>query len=380
MSLTESILKFNRDRFADMLTRATERQVRDAINNEKISYRDLLVLLSDKAREALPQLAGRARELTIRRHGKIINFYVPVYLSNECVNNCLYCGFNSSRSIDRTTLDVREIKIEFRSIKKIGFDNVLLLTGEFPKTAGVEYIRQAVGLAKKYFTFVGLEIYPLSVKDYSLLVGEGADGLTVYQETYDYDTYTKMHGAGPKKDYRFRLETPERAAAAGFRKIGLGALLGLSDWKIETAMLALHLEYLQKKYWKTEFSLGFPRLIPPAADFATPHPATDRDLIHMMCALRLFSPEAGFLLSTREKPSLRDNLIDLCVTQISAGSKTSPGGYGARDSGEQFHVFDSRSLAEMVKVVKQKGYDPVIKDWDKNFCGTSRGAERESHG
>ena len=380
MSIKNSIIGFNHERFADITKNASSSRVHDAIYNRRISHYDLLILLSEKAREALPHIAARAKELTIRRHGKIINFYVPVYLSNECVNNCVYCGFNSSRSIDRTTLDVREIELEFQSIKKIGFDNVLLLTGEFPETAGVEFIRQAIGLAKKYFTFVGLEIYPLSVTDYSVLVGEGADGLTVYQETYDYDTYMKMHGAGPKRDFWFRLESPERAAAAGFRKIGLGALLGLSDWKIETAMLALHLEYLQKKYWETEFTLGFPRLIPPAADFAAPLPVTDGDLIHMMCALRLFSPEAGFLLSTRENPSLRDNLIDLCVTQISAGSKTSPGGYGARDSGEQFHVFDNRSLAEMVKVVKQKGYDPVIKDWDKNFRGINRGACHESNG
>jgi 2-iminoacetate synthase len=205
--------------------------------------------------------------------------------------------------------------------------------------------------------------------DYAKLVRAGADSLTIYQETYDREVYSKMHVSGFKKDYKYRLNAPERAAEAGFRKIGLGALLGLAKWQYEACMLGMHINYLQKKFWKSEFTLSFPRIKPASDSFSIPNEVGDRAMVQMMCALRLYLTEVGFLLSTREKGSLRDKLIELCVTQISAGSKTNPGGYTADTAGEQFEVSDSRKLHEMIEVVRQKGYEPVLKDWDKTFTG-----------
>lgn len=367
MSFLEVVEKYSYESIINIIESATENKIESLLQKENITFTDFLFLLSKKGHLYLPQLAQKARDLTIKRFGKVINFYVPIYLSNECTNICVYCGYNKNRNIVRKTLTFKEIEEEYIKLKDIGFDNVLLLTGEDRKNANIEYLKKAVIMAKKYFTFVGLEIYPMSVEEYSILVKNGANGLTIYQETYHKDTYDKMHLAGIKKDYNWRLNTPERACMAGFRKVGLGALLGLFDWRYEATMLALHIDYLQKKYWRTEFTLGFPRINPPDNKFYIPFPVSDKEFVQLICALRLFLPEVGFLLTTRERPELRDNLIGVAITQISAGSKTNPGGYLSNEAGEQFYVADPRPLPEMIRVVRNKGYEPVLKDWEKEF-------------
>lgn len=339
------------------------------LSGEKVDFNGLTPLFSPAAADHLIPIATKARRLTIKRFGRIINFYEPIYLSNECYNYCIYCGFNGGIDMSRTTLTDAQIEQEYEQIKALGFDSVLLLTGYAPQTATIEYISRAVRTAKKHFTFVGLEIYPMDVDGYAALVDAGADGLTIYQEAYHKPTYKEMHLQGKKKDYQWRLNAPERAAKAGFRKIGMGTLLGLYDWRYEAAMLALHIDYLQKKYWKVEYTIGFPRINPPNTGFNIPYPVADKDLVQLMCALRLFLPDVGFVLSTREAPAFRDKLIELCITQISAGSKTNPGGYTDDTSNEQFSVSDSRDINEMISVVKNKGYDPVLKDWESSFIG-----------
>lgn len=368
MKIIDIINNYSYNDILKNIENSSDDKILSVIQKDKIDFYDFLTLLSEKALKYLPSIVEKSREITIKRFGKVINFYVPVYLSNECSNQCVYCGFNSARDIIRKTLNIKEIKEEFIKLKETGFDNVLLLTGEDKKKAGMNYIKEAVKLAKNYFTFVGLEVYPMETDEYKELLNAGADGLTIYQETYDKNTYDEMHIFGKKKDYNWRLATPDRACLAGFRKVGIGALLGLFDWKYETAMIALHLNYLQKSYWKTEFSLGFPRINPPDGSFKIPYIVSDKIFVQLISALRLYLPEVGFLLTTRENPELRNNLIGLMITQISAGSRTNPGGYLSNSSDEQFHVSDTRELRKMIEVVSGKGYEAVIKDWEKNFA------------
>lgn len=344
----------------------------DILEKESITFNDFLYLLSKKSDDYLIKIAEKARKLTIQRFGKIINFYVPLYLSNECSNRCDYCGFNTTRNINRITLSKKEIEEEIIYLKNIGFDNMLLLTGESRKKAGLSYINEAVKLAKKYFTYIGLEIFPMEVNEYKILIENGANGLTIYQETYNKKMYDKVHISGKKKDYEYRLNTPDRAMESGFRKVGIGALLGLYDWRYEAIGLALQIDYLRKKYWQQEITLSFPRINPVSPNYHIPHFVSDKNFIKMLCCLRILYPDIAFLLSTREKPELRDKLINLCITQISAGSKTNPGGYSSKKESEaQFDVVDNRTLEEMIKIVIQNGYCPVIKDWDINFRGVS---------
>lgn len=367
MSFIDTIKSVTFDNIKEIISSTTEEKIISILKKDEITFNEFLALLSEKAAKFLPEMVLKSKEVTIKRFGKIINFYVPLYLSNECSNQCVYCGFNQQRDIIRKTLTFNEIEKDLEKIKDYGFDNILLLTGEHKKAANLDYIKNAVKMAKDNFTFVGLEIYPMKIEEYRELLITGARGLTIYQETYDIETYDKMHIKGKKKDYLWRLDTPERACIAGFRKVGLGALLGLFDWQYEVAMLALHINYLQKRYWKTEFTLGFPRINPPDDIFKIPYKVSDKNFLQLLSALRIYLPDVGFLLTTRERPELRDNLIGLMITQISAGSKTNPGGYIDNSADEQFHVSDNRTLEEMIRVVRKKGYDPVLKDWEKNF-------------
>jgi 2-iminoacetate synthase len=339
------------------------------LNKEKIAYPDFLQLLFAPS-DYLSSIIRRAQQITFKRFGRTMQFYVPLYLSNECDNACVYCGFNKNRTIERKTLSREEIEKNCCYLKDTGFDNLLLLTGESPGTAGVSYLEEAVSIAKKYFSFVGLEVFPMSEEDYKKMVSAGADGLTLYQETYHPMTYKKMHPEGTKKNFEWRFTAIERALQAGFRKVGMGVLLGLHDWRFDIPQLAFHAMHLQKKYWRNEFAFSFPRMNPDHILSAVPHPVSDKELVQIICSLRHLFPEAGMTLSTREKPQLRDHLIELGITQISAGSKTSPGAYSLEEkSGEQFAVSDSRDLREMMKKIRNSGYDQVIKDWALDFNG-----------
>ena len=263
--------------------------------------------------------------------------------------------------------------MEFESIRELGFSSVLLLTGESPNKAGVDYIASCVKLARNYFPLISLEVYPVETDEYKKLVEAGASGLTIYQETYDPLTYSEVHSSGRKRDFEWRLDTPDRAALAGFRKIGLGALLGLYDWRSDAAMLGAHAAYLTKKYWRTEISVSFPRLRGSFSNFSPPYNVADLELVQMMLAVRLYSRFSGITLSTRESPDFRDHMVGLAVTSMSAGSRTNPGGYKAyaedHGAGSQFDVHDGRSVAEVAQMIRAKGHYPVMKDWAETFGG-----------
>jgi 2-iminoacetate synthase len=259
------------------------------------------------------------------------------------------------------------MKAEFEHLHRLGFRSVLLLTGESPLEAGADYLVEAIQLAKTFFTEVSLEIFPATEEEYSQFVLAGATGLTIYQETYDQTRYAQVHSVGRKRDYRWRYEAPERALKAGFRKLGMGVLLGLSNWESDVSALTEHLTTLMKRYWQAEFSVSFPRLRHTPTDFQPQVVVDDDTFKQIIYSTRIQFPQIGLVLSTRESAELRDALIGAGITHISAGSKTNPGGYQQLESEKQFEVDDARSLAEIIAMLKKKGYDPVLKDWDENF-------------
>jgi len=358
------------------------------------SLRDFARLISPAAAGLLEPLCQRSQTLTRRRFGKVIRFFAPLYLSNECVNNCQYCGFSRDNPILRVTLSIAEVLQEARAIRDQGFRNLLLVAGEHPKFISDSYLVECVRALHSEFPGISLELGPMETGQYAPLVQAGADGLVVYQETYDRALYAEMHTAGPKRDFNWRLETPERAYAAGFRRLGIGALFGLGDWRREALCVAAHALYLLRHCWKAQLTVSLPRLRPCAGEFQPLTHMTERDLVQLVCAFRLLLPDAGLVLSTRESAKLRDGLIPLGITLISAGSHTEPGGYtgagsanihhtergrivalaagssewasapGATNATGQFQIADDRSPSQVAALVRQLGYEPVWKDWD----------------
>ena len=301
--------------------------VHKSLAKSKLSLMDFARLISPAASEFLGALAQRSHQLTQQRFGKVIRLFAPLYLSNECVNNCRYCGFSRDNPILRVTLTVDEVVREARALREQGFRNILLVAGEHPKFISTTYLRECIAALHTDWPGISLEIGPMETADYCPLVTAGADGLVVYQETYNRKIYTDMHTAGPKRDFDWRLETPERAYAAGFRRLGIGALYGLADWRYEAICGAAHADYLLRNCWKAQLTISLARLRPCAGEFQPLTHMTDRDLAQLVCAFRLMFPDAGLVLSTRESPKLRDGLIPLGITLMSAGSHTEPGGY-----------------------------------------------------
>ncbi|MFH1734498.1 MAG: 2-iminoacetate synthase ThiH [bacterium] len=341
-------------------------RVETALNHNALSFSDFLALISPAAADYMEEMAVKARKITLQRFGRIILLYAPLYLSNECSNACLYCGFNVHRRLPRITLSMDEIIAEAGHLKNIGFAHLLLVSGEASKVLPVPRLQEILKVLSKDFPSLSLEIYPLSAPAYAQLAEAGADGLTLYQETYNRDVYAKVHPGGRKRDYNWRLEAVERAAEVGFRRLGIGSLLGLNDWRYEGIALAVHAEYLMKKYWKTQLAISFPRLINTPEGFSVPAPVDDASMVQLMLALRLYLHDAGLVLSTREPPQLRDHLIPLGITQMSAGSRTEPGGYlHPVENGSQFSVEDHRKPAEVAAAIQRNGYEPVWKDWDQ---------------
>ena len=331
-----------------------------------MNYNDFLELLSEPTAARLEELASHAHELTLKNFGRTILMYAPIYLGNECVNQCAYCGF--AEKGEGVFLSVKEAMAEAEILHQKGFRHILLVSGERRDKVTMAYLKEVISALHKKFDSIGLEIFPLEEAEYRELFLAGADGLTIYQETYDRDVYKQMHGQGPKANYDFRLGAPERATRAGFYRINIGALLGLNDWRAEAAALGKHAAYLKKKFWRAQISVSFPRLQPSSSKFKPPHPVSDRDLTQMICALRIFQPTLGLVLSTRESEALRDNLIPLGLTQMSAESKTNPGGYSKKFwADEQFEVADKRSVEEVAAAIFAKDYEPVFKDWDRVF-------------
>ena len=356
---------------AEVETRIAAKQPADveaALAAAQLGLDDFMALLSPAAAAYLEPLAQRAHRLTVQRFGKTILMYAPLYLSNECTNGCRYCGFNARNTVPRRTLALDEIAAEAQVLHERGFRHLLLVTGEAPHAADTDYLAAAVQRIRQLFSSISIEVYPLDEAGYRQVIAAGVDGLTIYQETYDRALYSEMHPFGRKRDFAFRLRAPEYAAAAGMRRIGVGALLGLGKFRVEAFCTGLHALHLARHCWRTHLTVSFPRLRPADGGFQPLNPVTDRDFVQLICALRLLLPDAGLVMSTRESAQLRDNLLPLGITQMSAGSCTSPGGYAEQDdSGRQFVIDDDRTPAEVEAMLRRRGYDPVWKDWDTAF-------------
>ncbi len=368
MSFLAELDAWPRERVEDLIHRATLDDVDRAIAREERTVEDLAALLSPCVAERLETVAGEAQRLTRWHFGRTIGLYAPIYISNICEANCLYCGYatGSGNKEKRVTLTPEQIRRECEALAAYGFQNVLLLTGEAPTVATMEYIGEGVAIAREHFPAVSIEMYAMTYEQYAYLCRRGLEGVTLYIETYDRPTYARVHQGGVKKDFLHRLDAIERAGRAGARRLSIGALLGLSDWRVEGFRLGLHARYLQKQCWQSAVALSFPRLRNVPTRFAIPRLLSDRELVQLMLALRLFLPEAGFNLSTREPAELRDHLIPLGVTMMSAGSSTRPGGYAAhaRETLEQFAIEDTRPPEAVVQAIRSTGYDPVWKDFD----------------
>ena len=389
---------------------------------ESETVRMFRALVAPKNNAELDRLAVRARALTLQHFGRTMRLFAPLYLSNECINSCRYCGFSRENPILRVTLSVDEVVKEARHLAGAGFRQLLLVAGEHPKFVSRDYLADCVRALRNDFSSISIEVAPMETEDYVPIVEAGAEGLVVFQETYHRAVYDQLHLAGPKKDFAWRLACPERGYDAGFRRIGIGALLGLAPWREEAIALAAHLEYLLKRCWKSSLTVSVPRLRPAAGEFRPHFPINDRDLVHLVCALRVAFPQVGIVLSTREPAALRDLLIQVGVTMMSAGSHTEPGGYtgqgrenihrtvrgrivppevaatsgsSRRDAAPdhpvprfpdtvragraskrvppedddiaataQFEISDSRSPQEIAAVLRRNGIEPVWKDWD----------------
>jgi 2-iminoacetate synthase len=392
------VAEFNSLPLADLVKKSmdtTAAAAREAAGKSKISLADFAALISPAGSEILETLGRRAHLMTQQRFGKVIRLFAPLYVSNECINNCTYCGFSRDNPILRVTLSLDEVQREAEALKAQGFRNLLLVAGEHPKFVSNNYLRDCVAMLHADWPSLSLEVGPMEADEYRPLVAAGADGLVVYQETYDRKVYAEMHTAGPKRNFDWRLETPERAYAAGFRRLGISPLYGLADWRYEALSAAAHADYLLRNCWKAALTISTVRIRPCAGEFEPLTHITDRELAQLICALRLMFPDVGIVLSTRETPKLRDGLIPLGVTTMSAGARTEPGGYtgagkekihqtvrgkvvelasGASEwapqeghptnATGQFSVADERPPGEVAERIRKLGYEPVWKDWD----------------
>lgn len=374
---------------------ATRASVEGVLAKPGLGPTDFATLLSEAAGPYLEELSRRSQQVTQQRFGKVIRLFAPLYLSNECINNCKYCGFSRDNAILRVTLTVDEVRQEAGELAQRGFRNILLVAGEHPRFVSNNYLRDCAAALHEEFPSVSLEVGPMETEEYRPLVEAGAEGLVVYQETYDRGIYEQVHTAGPKRNFDWRLDTPERAYAAGFRRLGIGALYGLADWRFEAMSVALHCDHLLRNCWKSQVTISLPRLRPHAGEFQPLTQMTDRHLVQLVCALRLVFPDVGIVLSTREPARLRDGLFPIGITHISAGSHTEPGGYtgagnehlhltqrgrivpltsessewslpekGRKKATGQFDIADERSAEEVAAVIQRLGYEPVWKDWD----------------
>ncbi len=379
----------------ELSQRASPTEARAALGRTQLSLDDFARLLSPAASQLLEPLCQRSQALTQQRFGKVIRLFAPLYLSNECINNCAYCGFSRDNPILRVTLAVEEVRREAQALKAQGFRNLLLVAGEHPKFVSGDYLVACVRALHEEWPSLSLEVGPMEVEEYRPIVAAGAEGLVVYQETYDRGIYERMHTAGPKRNFDWRLETAERAYQAGFRRLGIGALYGLADWRREALSVATHAQYLLRHCWKAQLTISLPRLRPCAGEFEPLTTMTDRELVQLVAAFRLLLPDVGLVLSTREPAKLRDGLFPLGITLASAGSHTEPGGYTgagrenihrtergrivelasgasewapvvnhATNATGQFEIADERSPEEIADLIRRLGYEPVWKDWD----------------
>jgi 2-iminoacetate synthase len=346
----------------------TSKDVELALSSKKRNIEDFKALISPAAIPYLEQMAKLSHELTTKRFGKTIQLYAPMYLSNECNNICTYCGFSLDNKVKRKTLTDVEILTEVEFIKAQGFNHILLVTGESNHTVHVPYFINAIKLIRSKFANISIEVQPLETSEYKELHEAGVYSVLVYQETYHKEVYKQYHPKGKKSNFDHRLETPDRVGKSGIHKIGLGVLLGLEDWRVDSFFCALHLDHLQKTYWQSKYSISFPRMRPAEGIIEPNVIVTDKELVQLLCAYRLLNEDVELSISTRESENLRNNIIPLGVTSMSAGSKTNPGGYAVEpESLEQFEISDERSVQQISELIKKSGYEPVYKDWDKQF-------------
>jgi len=350
----------------------TAADVERALRNTQRDLEDFKALISPAALPYLEDMAQISQRLTLDRFGRVIQMYIPLYLSNECNNICTYCGFSYDNKVRRRTLNPMEIMQEVAVIKGMGYDHVLLVTGEANQSVHTDYFKKVLDLISPHFAHISMEVQPLDVADYETLIPHGLNTVLVYQETYHQDDYRKHHPKGKKSNFLYRLETPDRLGQAGIHKMGLGVLIGLEDWRTDSFFTALHLSYLEKQYWQSKFSISFPRLRPFSGGLEPKVVMNDKELVQLICAYRLFNSEVELSISTRETIAFRNQVIKLGITAISAGSKTNPGGYQVEpQSLEQFEISDERSAQEIAAMIRKQGYEPIWKDWDMSLIQKS---------
>ncbi|SHH24131.1 2-iminoacetate synthase ThiH [Tepidibacter thalassicus] len=365
MSFYDEYVKYKHFDFDNYFKNITDIDILNVISKNRLNEFDFLTLLSPTAENYLEEMAQKSNKLSIQHFGKSIILYTPMYISNYCSNKCSYCSFNVENKISRKKLTLEEIEIEAKKISSTGLRHILILTGESKSQTPISYIKDCIYILKNYFDSICIEIYPLTEKEYLELVNAGVDSLTIYQEVYNETIYDKVHVSGPKKNYKFRLDAPERGCRAKMRSVNIGALLGLYDFRSEAFFTGLHGYYLQNKYLDVEISFSLPRIRPHIGNFADIYEVTDKNLVQVMLALKLFMPYAGINISTRESKEFRENLIPLGITKMSAGVCTSVGGHSqVNKSSNQFEIADTRSVSEIKNSLLKKGYQPIFKDWD----------------
>lgn len=366
--------QYDWDETLAMVANATDADVRRVLakasrNVKPLTPDEFAILISDAADPYLEDMARLSQHFTRERFGKTISLYIPMYVSNACTNKCVYCGFNHDNPMTRTTLTMEQIDAECRAIKKLGpFQNLLIVSGEYPSLCGVDYLEKTLEVCRPYFHNLTIEVQPLKMELYERLTHSGLNGVVCFQETYHREAYKTYHPRGMKSIYEWRLNGYDRMGQAGVHKIGLGVLLGLEDWRPDTVMMARHLRYLQKHYWRTRFSVNFPRMRPSESGYQPKVVISDRELARLTFAFRIFDHDIDISYSTREAHVYRDNIMTLGVTSMSAGSRTEPGGYvSTPEALEQFEVSDERTPSEVAAAIRRNGLEPVWKDWDMIF-------------
>jgi len=372
MSFATELKALDWDSVGASIAAKRERDVERALSRAEggLSLEDFKALISPSARPYLETMAQMSHQRTVARFGYTQQLYAPMYLSNVCSNICTYCGFSANNRIPRKILNESEIQQELSALKALGIQHVLFVTGESNLRVGVPYLKRAFELAREQFSSLSMEVQPMDQDGYESLMVSGLSSVLVYQETYHREAYARYHPKGFKRNFDYRLETPERLGRAGMKKIGLGVLYGLEDWRTDSFMLAAHLQFMERRYWRSRYSLSFPRIRPHEGDFQPVSVVDDRDLVQLICAFRLLSSELELSLSTREEARFRNHVHKLGITSMSAGSKTNPGGYAVDPQTlEQFEISDERSPAQVAAHLQSAGYEAVWKDWDASYDG-----------
>ena len=367
---SEELNKYSWQETTERIYAKTETDVMRALHKEHLTIDDFMALISPAALPHLETMARLSRRYTEERFGRTMNMFIPLYLTNSCGNSCVYCGFHISNPLPRTILTEKEIINEYKAIKKLApFENLLLVTGENPAKAGVPYIARALDLAKPYFSNLQIEVMPLQTEEYKELTLHGLNGVICFQETYCRERYNIYHPRGMKANFDWRVNAPDRMGQAGVHKIGMGVLIGLEDWRTDITFMARHLRYLEKHYWKTQYSVNFPRMRTAENGGFQPNVVmSDRELAQATFAMRIFDHDVDISYSTREPAHIRDHMATLGVTTMSAESKTEPGGYYSYPQAlEQFHISDERTAREVEHALREKGREAVWKNWDASF-------------